>query len=97
MYAVFECSNCGEKLKNPPTIPRECKCGSKNYKLDLENSSGLPQEMIEKAKPHVIEKRVEAEEVFGEPRKTDSRGRLTLGSDYANKKIRIAVLESEEL
>lgn len=27
---------------------------------------------------------------------TDSRGRLTLGSEYANKRVQLAVLEVEE-
>lgn len=29
-------------------------------------------------------------------RKADSRGRLTLGSEYANKEVRVAVLAVEE-
>jgi hypothetical protein len=36
------------------------------------------------------------EEIIDEKKKTDNRGRLNLGTDYANKKIKVAILEVEE-
>jgi len=36
------------------------------------------------------------EEIIDEPKKADSRGRITLGSDYADKKVKVAVLEVED-
>jgi len=36
------------------------------------------------------------EEIFDGYKKSDSRGRITLGSKYADKKIKIAVLEVKE-
>jgi len=36
------------------------------------------------------------EKVIDEYKKTDSRGRITLGSEYSDKKVKVAVLEVEE-
>lgn len=36
------------------------------------------------------------EEILEEFKPTDSRGRITLGSDYANKKVKLAVLEVKD-
>ena len=36
------------------------------------------------------------EHIIDESRPTDSRGRVTLGSDYANKEVKIAILEVDE-
>jgi len=36
------------------------------------------------------------EEIIDELKKADSRGRITLGSDYANKRVKVAILEVEE-
>lgn len=36
------------------------------------------------------------EEIQDEFKQADSRGRITLGSDYADKKVKVAVLEVSE-
>ena len=95
VYAVFLCGDCGEEIRNPPSIPSTCRCGSKDLKLVKEKSI-VPEEMVEKAKPQVVEKRVEALEVKDEFRKADSRGRVRIGTSYADKNVRLAVLEVKE-
>ena len=96
MFDVWKCQACGETIENPPSIPYKCKCGSKDFELDLEESTGIPDEMVEKARPQVIEKRVEAVEVMEDFKPADNRGRVTLGSKYKNKNVKLAVLEVEE-
>ena len=44
----------------------------------------------------IVEKRVEALEVKDEFRKADSRGRVRIGTGYADKNVRLAVLEVKE-
>ena len=44
----------------------------------------------------IVEKRVEALEVKDEFRKADSRGRVRIGTSYAGKNVRLAVLEVKE-
>jgi len=44
----------------------------------------------------IVEKRVEALEVKDEFRKADSRGRVRIGTNYADKNVRLAVLEVKE-
>ncbi|MFB6216552.1 MAG: hypothetical protein ABEJ03_03185 [Candidatus Nanohaloarchaea archaeon] len=39
---------------------------------------------------------LDAEEVQDEFKPTDDRGRVYLGSDHADKRVRVAILESEE-
>jgi len=51
--------------------------------------------MIEKAKPQVTNKIHETEEIQ-DMKKTDSRGRINLGRNYGNKRVKIAVLEVED-
>lgn len=36
------------------------------------------------------------EEIIDEFKPTDSRGRITLGSNYADKKVKVAILEVED-
>ena len=96
MFDVWKCQNCRQTIENPESLPSKCECGSKDFKLDLEQSTGIPDEMVEKAKPQVVEKRVEALEVKDEFRKADSRGRVRIGTGYAGKNVRLAVLEVKE-
>lgn len=95
MYAVFTCQDCGQSIEDPPSIPSKCKCGSEDFKLNLDKSAGLPDEMIEKARPQVTSELHESQDIQ-DMKKTDSRGRINLGRDYANKRVKIAVLEVEE-
>lgn len=95
MYAVFTCQECSQDIEDPPSIPATCKCGSEEFKLNLDKSTGLPDEMIEKAKPQVTREIHETEDIQ-DMKKADSRGRINLGRDYANKKVKIAVLETKE-
>lgn len=35
------------------------------------------------------------EKIIEEPKKCDSRGRVTLGSEYSNKKVKLAIIDIE--
>lgn len=48
--------------------------------------------MIEKAKPQVTNEIHESQDIQ-DFKKTDSRGRINLGRDYANKNVKVAILE----
>jgi len=96
MYAVFTCVECGQHIEDPPSIPSKCRCGSQNFNLNLDKSTGLHEEMIEKAKPQVTDKIHEAEAIL-KNKNVDKQGRVYLGRDFANKKVKLAVLEKQEI
>lgn len=96
MYAVFTCQDCGQDIEDLPSIPSQCRCGSEDFKLNLDKSTGLPEEMIEKAKPQVTGEIHEAEAILNK-KNVDNQGRVYVGRDFANKQVKLAIIESEEV